>query len=220
MKVIITGGTGYIGQQVLSQCLQSPSIKSVVSLSRRDPGVRHEKLEIILHDDFSQCPPKILSKIQDAQACIYCLGTNIPVKPAELNRKINFEYALTTARIFAGFDHSSQPFHFVYLSGALPEKDTEKHLWFLAENRKMRGALENSLLQLDSEKHNLGFRVFIARPGFVQPRGAVVRTWLIDYVANAIVISDLAIAMVRLAVEGHERPLVENRELKDIARLR
>lgn len=218
MKVVITGSTGYLGQQVLRQCLLSPSITSIVSISRRDPGVLDEKLEVILHNDFSQYPPDILSRIQDAQACIYCLGTNIPVKPAKLNRKINFEYALTTARTFAAFERS-RPFHFVYLSGALVEKDMEKRLWFLADNRRMRGELENSLLHLDSERHNKGFKIFIARPGFVQPQGAVLRTWLIGCVANAIMISDFAIAMVHLALQGHDQTLVENTQLKDIASL-
>lgn len=216
MRVVITGSTGYIGQNVLSQCLLSPMITSVISISRRRPKVSHKKLEIILHDDFSQYPSNILSKMQDAQACIYCLGTNVPVKPPEVNRKINYEYALATARIFAGFEHSKD-FRFVYLSGALPEKNMEKRLWFLADNRKMRGELENSLLSLDSESRGRGFRVFIARPGFVQPQGAVFRTWLIGTIANAIMIQDLAVAMVHLALEGDEETLVENKQLKHLA---
>ena len=212
------GSTGYIGREVLSQCLFSPSITSITAISRRDPGLTDAKLTTILHDDFSQYPPTILSQIQDAQACIYCLGTNIPIKPAELNRKINFDYALAAAQVFASFDHSqhSQPFHFVYLSGALPEKDPEKPLWFLAENRKMRGELENALLRLDAEKRDAGFQVLIARPGFVQPQGAVVRTWLVGSIANAIMLQDLAVAMVQLALNGSEDTLVENRQLKSL----
>jgi len=216
MKVVITGSTGYIGREVLSQCLSCSSITSVVAISRRNPGVVHAKLSTVLHDDFSSFPSSVLTQIQDAQACIYCLGTNIPIKPAELNRKVNYDYALATAKVFAGLKHST-PFHFVYLSGALPEKDPEKHLWFLSENRKMRGELENALLRLDSESREAGFRVFIARPGFVQPEGAILRTWLIGSIANAIVLPDLATAMVRLARVGDENTLVENDRLKSLA---
>lgn len=217
MKVVVTGSTGYIGREVLSQCLSSSSITSVVAICRRDPGIVHAKLSTVLHNDFSQYPSTLLSQIQDAQACIYCLGTNIPVSPPELNRKINFEYALSTAKTFASFNHT-QPFRFVYLSGALPEKDPEKRLWFLAENRKMRGELENALLALDLDKPASGFRVFIARPGFVQPQGATFRTWLIECVANAIILPDLGAAMVRLALKGNEDSLVENKKLKLIAK--
>jgi hypothetical protein len=38
---------------------------------------------------------------------------------------------------------------FVYLSGALVEKDPSKCLWIFEENRMMRGELENTLLKLD-----------------------------------------------------------------------
>jgi len=176
-------------------------------------------LTVILHDDFLNYSPAVLSQMRDAEACIYCLGTNIPVKPADLNRKINFEYALSTATTFASFDHDTKhPFHFVYLSGALPEKDPGKHLWFLAENRKMRGELEVALLKLDSEKRDSGFNVFIARPGFVQPQGAVIRTWLVGCITNAIMLPDIAAAMVCLALKGNGHRLVENEELKSVAK--
>jgi hypothetical protein len=171
-----------------------------------------------LHDDFSQYPSTILSELKDAQACIYCLGTNIPVKDPQLNRKVNFEYALATAKTFAALEHT-RPFHFVYLSGALVEKDSEKRLWFLAENRKMRGQLENALVQLDKEKRHFGFRVFIARPGFVQPQGAFLRTWLIGTIANAIMLRELAAALVYLALKGNDATLVENKQLGYLGRL-
>ncbi|EXJ93722.1 hypothetical protein A1O1_02115 [Capronia coronata CBS 617.96] len=217
MKVVITGATGYIGREVLSQALGCSWITSVVAISRRDPGVSHAKLTTILPDDFLHYPPAVLSQIQDANACIYCLGTNIPIKPAELNRKVNYEYALATANLFAGFEHAT-PFHFVYLSGALPEKNPDRQLWFLSDNRKMRGDLENALIRLDVESRDRGFRVFIARPGFVQPKGAVFRTWLIGCIANAIMLPDLGAAMVRLARDGDEDVLVENDRLKILAR--
>jgi nucleoside-diphosphate-sugar epimerase len=217
MKVIVTGSTGYIGREILLQCLSCSLITSVVAISRRNPGIVHAKLSIVLHDNFSCYPSTILSQIQDAQACIYCLGTNIPVKPPELNRKINFEYAMSTATIFASFNHT-QPFHFAYLSGALPERDPEKRIWFLAENRKMRGELENALLGLNLEKRDSGFKVLIARPGFVQPQGAILRTWVVGSIASAIMLPDLAAAMVHLALKGNKDPLVENKELKLVAK--
>ena len=76
------------------------SITSVVSISLRDPGITHPNLSIILHNDFSTYLHHILEEMRTAHACIYCLGTNIPVKPPSLNRKINFEYAIATARTF------------------------------------------------------------------------------------------------------------------------
>lgn len=216
MKIILFGSTGYIGHAVLERCLSSSPITSVVSISRRDPGITHPKLSIILHNDFSTYPDYILEEMKTTDACIYCLGTNIPVKPPSLNRKINFEYVLATARTFVELTKERKPeSHFVYLSGALVEKDPNKTLWFVQENRRMRGELENALLKLvQSTTSSSELRLYIVRPGFVQPQGAVIRTWIIGKIANAISLDDLATAMVDLALSGSGRTFIENKELK------
>ncbi len=218
MKVIITGSTGYVGNAVLKQCLSTLAVTSIVSISRRDPGIKHPKLKTILHDDFSNYPNDMIEEMKTADACIYCLGTNVPIKPAQLNRKINFDYAIGTARTFAEATKNKSQVRFVYVSGALVEKDPNKRLLFLDENRKMRGELENALLELDRETGSTGMRIYIARPGFVQPPGARARMWIIGTITNAIFLEDLAVAMVQLAFEGGSGPLVENFELKLIAK--
>jgi nucleoside-diphosphate-sugar epimerase len=219
MKIVITGATGYIGHEVLDQCLREPRITSIIAIGRRSPHLNHPKLAVIIQEDFSQYPASVISQIQDANACIYCLGTNIPVKPAELNRKINFEYATSTAKMFASIPHTvGSPFRFIYLSGALPEKNPEKRIWFLADNRKMRGELENQLLRLHEDHRASGFSVSIARPGFVQPKGANVRGWLISIVANAIMLDDIGSAMVHLAIQKDEGVILENESLKTLAK--
>lgn len=216
MKVILTGSTGFIGNNVLLQCLSNPAITSIVALSRRELKIKNPKLEVIIHEDFSSYPPTLISQLADADACIYCLGSNIPIRPPELNRKINFGYAIATARMFA--NSWTKPFRFVYLSGALPEKDPEKRLWFLAENRRMRGELENALLQLGEEKQSKRFEVYIARPGFVQPKGTVAKSWLISLVAKVITDGDLAACIVDVAVHGHTETLLENDTLISLGR--
>jgi hypothetical protein len=225
MKVILTGSTGFIGNEVLLQCLSNPSITSIVALSRRELKTIDPKLKVILHEDFSFYSPALISQLAGADACIYCLGSNIPIRPPELNRKINFDYTMATARMFANLLQTSlesttcnKPFRFVYLSGALPEKNQEKQLWLLAENRRMRGELENALLQLGGEKRNAGLKVFIARPGFVQSKDEVVRAWLVGLVAKAIMIQDLAAAMVHVALNGYSGTILENEILIGIGR--
>lgn len=216
MKVILTGSTGYIGNNVLLQCLANPAITSIIVLSRRNLKVSDPKLEVIIHEDFTTYSPELKTQIVDADACIYCLGSNVPVKPPELNRKINFEYAISTARMFASlFDDNpgKERFRFVYLSGALPEKDPDKKLWFLAENRRMRGELENALLHLGKEKKGTGFEVFVARPGFVQEKGAVVKAWFIGLVGKSIFMPELAASMVSVALHGHSEAILENEAL-------
>jgi hypothetical protein len=225
MKIILAGSTGYIGREVLKQCLTHPRVSLVIALSRRELNVSDPKLRVVIIDNdefFLKQPPEFLSEVQDADACIYCLGTNIPVQPAELNRRINFDFAIGIAQSFSATVLTTSTktastrrgkFKFVYLSGALPEKDQTKRLWFLADNRRMRGQLENELLRLDSEtRPSRHFEVYIARPGFVQPEGALLRDLVVGMLANSIMLHRLAAAMLQVAMDGRPGPIVENSE--------
>ncbi|KAH8703739.1 hypothetical protein BGW36DRAFT_369904 [Talaromyces proteolyticus] len=218
MKIILTGSTGYVGKEVLKQCLLHPQLSSIIALSRRELDVTNPKLRVIIHSDFSHYSPEILAEVSSADACIYCLGTNVPVRPAELNRKINFEFALGTANTFsaafiANKGQEQRTFKFVYLSGALTEKDENKKLWFLNENRKMRGELENALIKLGRDTKKGGFEVYLVRPGFVQPEGASVRNWVAGKLANSIMVHHLAASILRVARDGYREPLIENDKL-------
>lgn len=74
MKVIVTGSTGFIGQEVLKQCVESSLITSVVALSRRPPAVpeaANPKVKIVLVEDFLTYPPDVIREIQGAEACIW-----------------------------------------------------------------------------------------------------------------------------------------------------
>jgi hypothetical protein len=81
----------------------------------------------------------------------------------------------------------------------------------------MRGELENALLKLGKEITSKWLSIYIARPGFVQPQGAVIKTWIIGKIVNAILLEDLAATMVHIALSRHDDVLVENEELKLIA---
>lgn len=74
MKVIITGATGFIGTEVLRQCLLHPSITSVVTLVRRlIPDLESVKLKqvIMKDDDFLTYPEHVMDEIRGAHACIW-----------------------------------------------------------------------------------------------------------------------------------------------------
>ena len=77
MKVILTGSTGFIGQEVLEQCLQNSSITSIVALSRRElpPSVvdHNPKLKVTIVDNFLSYPESVLQDINGAEACIWYL---------------------------------------------------------------------------------------------------------------------------------------------------
>jgi uncharacterized protein YbjT (DUF2867 family) len=76
MKFIITGCTGFIGGEVLSQCLRNPIITSVVALSRRplpDSVGNDPKLKTVILKDFNSYPVPVLKELAGADACIWYL---------------------------------------------------------------------------------------------------------------------------------------------------
>jgi hypothetical protein len=73
MKLILTGTSGFIGSEVLSQALLHPSITSIVALSRKPIPNSDPKLKVVLVDDFEHYSPSVLSELSGAEACIWYL---------------------------------------------------------------------------------------------------------------------------------------------------
>ena len=71
MKVILSGPTGFIGSEVLEQCIQNSSITSIVALSRRELPVDSPKLSVIVVKDFISYTDSVLKEIKTAEACIW-----------------------------------------------------------------------------------------------------------------------------------------------------
>jgi len=218
MKVILTGVSGFIGAEILSQCLSHPSVTSIIAISRRQLPLSDPKLQIIILSDFSSYPPALLSQLGDAEACIYAMGTGPSAKP-DLNRRVNMDYTLVAANAFATSlgpqikAAKGKSFKFVYCSGYMTERDQKRPLWIVAENRKMRGLVETRLMQLGRERADEGFEVVVARPASVCAKDAWLKKLVFGAVAQTIVVDQLAAAMIGIAVDGAGGQICENNEL-------
>jgi nucleoside-diphosphate-sugar epimerase len=73
MKFILTGCTGFIGSEVLSQCIRNPTITSIIALSRRSlpETVNDPKLKTVIMNDFKTSPDAVLDELSGADACIW-----------------------------------------------------------------------------------------------------------------------------------------------------
>lgn len=92
MKVILTGSSGFIGHEVLKQCLEAPFITSIVALSRRDlPSsvTSNPKLRVTIMNDFLSYSDPILEDIKGANACIWYFQT-----PSYAERIIKLIFAI------------------------------------------------------------------------------------------------------------------------------
>jgi uncharacterized protein YbjT (DUF2867 family) len=77
MKILLTGSTGFIGSEVLSQCLAHPAITSIIALSRRPlpESITKEKdtskLKTVIVEDFTKWEDDVLRDCEGAEACIW-----------------------------------------------------------------------------------------------------------------------------------------------------
>lgn len=74
MEVIVAGATGFVGKEVVAQCIANPKIALVHVLTRRDIDVHlnsSPKVHVILHQDFQNYPQQLLEQLQSSRGCIW-----------------------------------------------------------------------------------------------------------------------------------------------------
>ncbi|PYI03162.1 hypothetical protein BO78DRAFT_375696 [Aspergillus sclerotiicarbonarius CBS 121057] len=204
MKIILVGSTGFIGQQILTQCLHNPSITSIIALSRRAlPATvsSNPKLTVRIHDDFLTYPAPLIDDLKGAEACIWALGNNR--SDPTTSRRINIEYTMAAIRTFDQHLTPATPqgrFRFVYVSGGMAERDQDRSLWVAGGLRKIRGQVENELIAYERSSEG-GVEVYIARPAMVLSRGWSVRT-VVFGLGPSIWVDVLGRVLVDVAVRG------------------
>jgi uncharacterized protein YbjT (DUF2867 family) len=55
MKALLFGASGFVGSYLLQELLNDPSYEQVIVVSRKDPGVEHPKLKVLI-GDFQKLP--------------------------------------------------------------------------------------------------------------------------------------------------------------------
>lgn len=150
-----------VGQGALRECLLDPAVESVVTVGRSPSSASDPKLRHVVHADFGDLSA-IAEELAGADACFYCMGvTSAGLTEAEYT-PVTHDYAVEAARVVGGT--------YVYVSGEGANADS-RTMW-----ARVKGRTENELLALDR-------RVFVVRPGFIQPRhGITSRTRIYRYV--------------------------------------
>ncbi|KAK0108612.1 hypothetical protein ONS95_003407 [Cadophora gregata] len=139
MKIILTGSSGFIGSEVLTQAISNPEITSIIALSRKplpENLTSNPKVSVVIIDDFTSYTPDVLKKLEGAEGCIWAIGaksTNI-----EVTRKVTVEYTLAAVKAFSALPRPvGRPFRFVFLSGFVVVRDQNASVWFFPEARKV-----------------------------------------------------------------------------------
>ena len=163
MRVLLFGATGMIGSGVLLECLDSPEVTSVTSISRRPGNVTHAKLTERLHGDFEQFST-VRDAFADVDACFFCLGVSAVGLTEDAYRKVTYEFPAAAADALW---NESPEARFVYISGAGADSTGRGRVMWA----RVKGQIENHLIALAPG------RAYSFRPGFIQPmRGVTSRT--------------------------------------------
>ncbi|KAF2188978.1 hypothetical protein K469DRAFT_659904 [Zopfia rhizophila CBS 207.26] len=218
MKVIVTGVTGFIGGEVMNQCILDSSITQIFTLSRNPLPERlasNPKVTSIIHKDFSKYPESLLEKLEGAEACLWMIGV---AQPKGDPRPVDIGYTQSASEAFNWYLQPRIPgegkFRFVHTSGILSEKDQDKSLWFNVAGRRSRGASETEILNF-AQKHEKTYRGYVVRPGKVLAKGSwIAGPWMAVTKAWCIPVDWLALAMIDVVKSGGERSRIfENGEL-------
>ncbi len=217
INAILTGATGMVGEGVLHECLQHPSVSSVLVINRKPCGVVHPKLKEIIHADFYNLSA-IESQLTGYNACFFCLGmSSVGMNEADFTKGA---YTLTmhVAETLSRLNHDMT---FCYISGAGTDS-TEKgrQMW-----ARVKGKTENDLMKLPFKK------VYNFRPGYLQPTKGLKNTlpyykylsWLYPIlrpIASKYMstLSELGLAMINSVLKGSDKQVLEVRDIIALAK--
>ncbi|MFC1524282.1 NAD-dependent epimerase/dehydratase family protein [Thermodesulfobacteriota bacterium] len=214
-NVLVTGATGMIGGLVLEHCLESPEIAKVTSLVRRSTGIKHDKLDEVIIEDFLDLEENV-QYFESVDVVYYCLGVYTGSVDRELFRKITVDFPETLAKVLV---KKNPGLRFCLLSGAGADR-TEKSRMMFAEDK---GTIESRLSKM-------GFASFHAfRPAYIYPvtpreePNFSYKLWRFLYPLvklfgdnTSIKSTELASAIFKVGIEGCDQEILENRKILEL----
>ncbi|KAG6371492.1 hypothetical protein JVT61DRAFT_9530 [Boletus reticuloceps] len=233
MHILITGATGFIGNQVLLHALVNNRVTKVTVVGRHPPSLDEEhmaktaleKLTVITRDDLSvwdfEGDTELVSALADCKACIWCVGGEADnfATPEEYER-VSYTFTLNAALFLTKLAHSqisqahtetdraAQPFRFCYCSAKGANRQGTAGSGFISvnpETRNMKGRVEAALLSAASQS-NGNLAVYIFRPGTVV---SVATVAMCSFVTNMDRVAKVLVdAAVGIRVEWHRQGTV------------
>lgn len=213
IKIIITGATGMVGEGVLMECLENPSVSEILSISRKPSGKKHAKLKEYIVSDFLSISSNDES-LRGYDACFFCAGISSVGMNEEDYAQITYETTLHFAK--AVLDQNPDMV-FNYVSGAHTDStESGKTMW-----ARVKGKTENSLKKL-------GFRgAYNFRPGFMKPVDGQVNVkwffkpfiWFFPILlpSKSLTLHEVGKAMINVVKKGYPTSALEIRDIKKLA---
>jgi uncharacterized protein YbjT (DUF2867 family) len=220
MKTIVFGATGMVGMGALLECLEDQRVHSVLVVGRRSVGVRHPKLEEIIHQDFFSYE-SIERRFADCDACFFSLGVSSVGMAAETYYHLTYDLTLAAATSMV---RANPGMTFCYVSGEGTDSTEQGRMMWA----RVKGKTENALLRLPFKA------AYMLRPGYIQPlKGVTSRTPLYQtiYVVLGFLYPvlhallpryttttvDIGRALIRLAIHGDAQHVLTTADINRLA---
>ena len=216
MKVILTRASGLVGEGVLMGCLSDPGVEKILVINRRSLPVRHAKLQELIVPDFLQLE-QYSRELTGYDACFFCAGVSAKGMSEAEYTSITYDMTLSFAKALV---EANSNMVFEYVSGS--QTDSTEHGRFMWA--RVKGRTENALFKLPFKK------TYAIRPGLMQPSpgqqnvkgyykilGALYPL-LHRVLPNQVsTMRDVGLAMIRCAMEGYAKPILEIRDINALA---
>lgn len=213
IKVILTGATGMVGEGVLMECLENPSVSEVLSVSRKPSGKKHAKLKEYIVTDF------LKNNLDDSvlkgyDACFFCAGISSVGMSEEEYTKITYDTTLHFAKAVL---KQNPEMVFNYVSGKHTDgSESGKLMW-----ARVKGKTENDLKRL-------GFKaVYNFRPGFMKPVDGQIHVkwffkpfiWFFPILlpSQSLTLHQVGRAMIHAVQKGYPTSILEIQDIKNLA---
>jgi len=216
IKVIITGATGMVGEGVLFECLQNPTVSEVLIINRRHYEIEHPKLKELIAPDFFQINQLAYNLVR-YDASFFCAGISSVGMKEDKYVRITYDTTLAFAKALLAVNSNIV---FTYVSGAQTDSSEKGRIMWA----RVKGRTENDLAKL-------GFRgEYNFRPGVMQPFPGQ-KNWkplfkfiikVIKAVAPKSVLSmhEVGQAMINAVTVGYPKNVLEVKDIRELARLK
>jgi len=208
-----------VGEGVLFECLLDPDVEQVLVINRKPGGVSHPKLKEISHGNFFDLSP-IEAQLTNYNACFFCLGVSSVGMKDDEYRRLTYDLTLNVGKTLARLNPDMT---FCYVSGAGTDSSEQGRLAWA----RVKGATENALMRLPFKA------AYMFRPGFMKATAGQKNVksyykflaWLYPigralYPAGFSTLQELALAMIKTACTGYEKPILEVKDIVSLAKVK
>lgn len=216
IRAIITGSTGMVGEGVLHECILHPDVDEILLINRRPCGISHPKVTEIIHENFYDLSG-IRNQLAGYNACYFCLGVSSVGRKEEEYTRLTYDLTMHVAGLLSALNPEMV---FCYVTGSGTDSTEQgRSMW-----ARVKGKTENDLRKLPFAG------TYFFRPGFIRRTPGLTCThkyyyaigWMYPllralFPGYAVTLQEIGLAMIHIVSRGHERDIIENRDIAAIA---